>query len=663
MTDHWLLGGALAVIVESSHWLKFRWDFNEAATDRAWKLTLVLLVVAAVMIVLDGNPYYALPTLLSWLPPLLLPMMFVQAFGLASSIPLNTFSLAAKHRRKRNLRLGLKESVIHFHFGNFYLVAALVGATLGRPSSGDYRMYFLPGLIVLTGWMLLSASKTKPLPLMICLALAGGLSLAGQKGLERLGEMLGNRGGGRSGFNPNIDDTLIGRPVKVEQSPDIVWRVRVPDKTRLPRLLRTATYNSYSGGKWRVQPWLPEKNQFKTLDTIEPQSGVVFDIAAPNLSAAAQLEATAVRLPAFELRGAAFSETPLPLPGDVASLTGFERDLTERNALGTIRIFPKNSVIQGTVRWAGATDPESPPDPQYDLRKSSRREKEELQKIVDQLDLASGDSLPAKLERLRGWFSSDFIYTRDLKIDENFGSDSAITKFLTEEKSGHCEYFATATVLILRQAGIPARYAKGYAVVERDPSRDEFVIRGTHGHAWVRVWDAAAGKWFDFDTTPAVWPTTVQPQVTRMQRFSDAFQRLREDFFLWRNRPANRLAATLVMSAIALGVVGFILRRLWKSKRRLEAELRADGFTGPVVLTPLNALERKAEKRLGVRPIGQPLGEWLMTLRPALADARPLEEAVELHRKLRFDPAPAAPEDLNRLTELAKQVEKSVLRR
>ncbi|MBT8330725.1 MAG: transglutaminase-like domain-containing protein, partial [Deltaproteobacteria bacterium] len=39
-----------------------------------------------------------------------------------------------------------------------------------------------------------------------------------------------------------------------------------------------------------------------------------------------------------------------------------------------------------------------------------------------------------------------------------------IENFLTRSRSGHCEYFATATVLLLRQAGIPARYARGYSV-------------------------------------------------------------------------------------------------------------------------------------------------------------------------------------------------------
>ena len=42
------------------------------------------------------------------MPPLLLPMQFVQAFGMSDSLPLNTFSFFANRRRLRNLRLAAR---------------------------------------------------------------------------------------------------------------------------------------------------------------------------------------------------------------------------------------------------------------------------------------------------------------------------------------------------------------------------------------------------------------------------------------------------------------------------------------------------------------------------------------------------------------------------
>ena len=35
------------------------------------------------------------------------------------------------------------------------------------------------------------------------------------------------------------------------------------------------------------------------------------------------------------------------------------------------------------------------------------------------------------------------------------------------------------------------------------------VIRGTHGHAWCRVWDQDAGLWLDFDPTPPDWTASI----------------------------------------------------------------------------------------------------------------------------------------------------------
>ena len=62
-----------------------------------------------------------------------------------------------------------------------------------------------------------------------------------------------------------------------------------------------------------------------------------------------------------------------------------------------------------------------------------------------------------------------------------------MSRFLLRTRSGHCEYFATATVLLLRQLGIPARYAVGYAVHEATGRK--YVVRQRDAHAWCLVWN------------------------------------------------------------------------------------------------------------------------------------------------------------------------------
>src|SRR5207247_2415301 len=62
---------------------------------------------------------------------------------------------------------------------------------------------------------------------------------------------------------------------------------------------------------------------------------------------------------------------------------------------------------------------------------------------------------------VRAHFLGRFSYSRYLTGARP--GKSALEDFLLTRRSGHCEYFATATVLLLREAGVPARYAVGYA--------------------------------------------------------------------------------------------------------------------------------------------------------------------------------------------------------
>ena len=69
--------------------------------------------------------------------------------------------------------------------------------------------------------------------------------------------------------------------------------------------------------------------------------------------------------------------------------------------------------------------------------------------------------------------------------------------------SGHCEYFAAASVFLLRQAGIPARLANGYVVEEYNPEQNLYIVRSRHAHAWAIAY--INGVWQIVDSTPSQW--------------------------------------------------------------------------------------------------------------------------------------------------------------
>ncbi len=83
--------------------------------------------------------------------------------------------------------------------------------------------------------------------------------------------------------------------------------------------------------------------------------------------------------------------------------------------------------------------------------------------------------------------------------------------FLFENHKGYCTYFAGATTLLLRAAGIPTRMAVGYAIFDRsNKNTGWYWVYADQGHAWVEVYFPSYG-WIDFDTTPTDDTEPVRP--------------------------------------------------------------------------------------------------------------------------------------------------------
>ncbi len=75
--------------------------------------------------------------------------------------------------------------------------------------------------------------------------------------------------------------------------------------------------------------------------------------------------------------------------------------------------------------------------------------------------------------------------------------------FLFDSKTGFCDYYASAMVILARAAGIPARYAMGYAPGIFDPAGGRFLVRQSDAHAWPELYFPGLG-WVEFEPTSAV---------------------------------------------------------------------------------------------------------------------------------------------------------------
>ena len=72
--------------------------------------------------------------------------------------------------------------------------------------------------------------------------------------------------------------------------------------------------------------------------------------------------------------------------------------------------------------------------------------------------------------------------------------------FLESSETGYCVHFASAATVLLRAAGIPARYVSGYTVNVEDGMTA--VVRGKDAHAWVEYWLPGYG-WAILEATPS----------------------------------------------------------------------------------------------------------------------------------------------------------------
>lgn len=681
MTDRAFAGLLCALLVEGSHWTRIRWEFTDRATLIAWRLTVLLLFFAMVLVVLQGARLNAMGLVFTWLPVITLPLQFVQSYGMSKSMWLGTFSVMIRRRKEHALKYGLPFREVRFSFGYVFFCATLLASCLGTYARSPA---FYPLLVLLVCWAFISTVGRGrcgvSISLLIALLLSSAGGIGGQKGLSSLyvyitkGRFDGNRG-------PSLDylreiQTSIGNLGKLKQSPEIQWRL-IPKGNHedLPRLLRVASYSEY---KWASNRWIvPGRRADEESESFQSPAQIVnpanpddledeFIVLPPDLPDPKIVADSSHKR--FRLRGSTPDEGLFPLPGNAVSLHGFSYEEFERNEYGTFRLKPSQPVADTEVLWSDGFATERPPLQLGILGNGERSrliaelqipndEVPVIRQIVDELDLRSGD-LESKLDRLRTFFLQEFSYSKYNSVPRDYDPRSGITlvgKFLTVDREGHCEYFATASALLLREVGIPTRYVTGFSVAEYDPSIKEALVRGTHAHAWCRAWDEANEQWLDVDMTPGSW-TSLENAPSRYQKFTDWIQRKRENFLVWRDQPGHMpLVMGIVMLPLIVGL-GFIGRSLWRSRSKVDGSRNRPRDPSTLPSTPLTGLEKPARRLLGERPAGMPLVPWLQQLIPTISKPHLLVEAMNLHHQLRFDPAAEDPAQASRLETLVAEI-------
>ena len=86
-----------------------------------------------------------------------------------------------------------------------------------------------------------------------------------------------------------------------------------------------------------------------------------------------------------------------------------------------------------------------------------------------------------------------------------YGAQAA-DEFWFDRKEGFCEHIASAFVIALRAANVPARIVTGYQGGSNNPVDGYWTVRQADAHAWAEVWMGSDQGWVRVDPTGAVMP-------------------------------------------------------------------------------------------------------------------------------------------------------------
>lgn len=143
----------------------------------------------------------------------------------------------------------------------------------------------------------------------------------------------------------------------------------------------------------------------------------------------------------------------------------------------------------------------------------------------------AGDEDEADIERFGIWKLTGYLqkyfqsFEYSLELPEISSGTDPITYFLETSHRGYCMHFASAAVMILREMGIPARFASGYVVHPWNWKKGAdgtytAKVPDSNAHAWAEVYFSGIG-WFPIEFTPGNSDAPVQTVVKKGEDGTD----------------------------------------------------------------------------------------------------------------------------------------------
>jgi len=411
-------------------------------------------------------------------------------------------------------------------------------------------------------------------------------------------------GGGLSNFIGFSEFVTLGQIGTLKQDDGLVMRVRVEDGEP-PRDLRWrgVALDEFTGNGWK------KSAQARQMDPINDRGGLYQVSTAESL---------------HRLTTQTFFLEPL----ETAVLFAAPRVVAIQGDLPFVRVDGEGSVQSRRhdferIIYKAISDTNEPraEDLRRDLRPYTAAYYRYLQ-LPDNLDRRIGPLATAMIlnadasnrydaaKAIESQLQHDYGYSLEMKA----GGPDPLADFLFNVRVGHCEYFATAMVVLLRTHGIAARVVNGFLPGEYNEAAGAYTVRQSDAHSWVEVYFPETRSWVTFDPTPSAG--RVEPVrtglVAQLQKYGEALELLWFQYVVGYDKQEQRSLATslhnqvfdygrtvssllatirsyltrdlltFVVAAIALALVALSLlfgKRIWRWVNARGADSEAEGRT------------------------------------------------------------------------------------
>lgn len=657
-TGHLAIGAAMAALVESPRVVKARWSFSQADLDRLWNICALLFFGTMIYLFFNEgsislNDFFvdagrrpeaiqekgrAALLWIQWFPMLVFPIVIAVAFSDEQRVEVSTFSWFYRKYRGREGHEPMRVTI------GFPYLALILFATA---ASNQRTPWFYVGASLVIAVALWSQRvRREPVivwALLFGAAAAGGFfGHVGLHGLQRSIEgmnlsFLSKFVGGP--VDMRITKTAMGSVGELKLSDRIVLRVRT-DGQSPPTLLREASYNRYTNTLWlNMQPG------FKGIIPETNNTTWILHTNAMRRS---------VTIGQYLRRGSGLLAAPL----GAARIDDLPVGELEKNGLGALRVKSGMGLVLYTVRY-DETNPYDAP-PQIEDKRELDEAEPVIATVAQQLGLYRGMEAREAMRIVAGYFASQFSYSSYVtKQHRATRRDTVLARFF-KERTGHCEYFATATALLLRHAGVPTRYAVGYAVQEG--SGKKYIVRERHAHAWTLVWDGST--WRDFDTTPGGWNAIEKQHSSWLRPVKDLFSNLWFEFSRWRwsSTDIRKYLIWIPAPLLVVALISFVWRKQWRNRKPVVREERVRR-NWPGLDSEIYEVERALAARGLERRSHESWRAWLDRIDEHAADGAALRRLISLHSKYRFDPDGLDARERDALRDSARSYLKELKRR